>query len=129
MATEPANPAPGFQKRPGHRVDLEAGPARIRVVFAGETVADTDAAITVKESNYASVHYIPLADVKTDVLKPSGHTTYCPFKGTARYWPLEANGERAENAVWAYDMPYDEVAQLQGHVAFYPDRGAQILVD
>ncbi|MGF1618994.1 MAG: DUF427 domain-containing protein [Rhodomicrobiaceae bacterium] len=129
MAAEPANPAPGFRKRPEHRVDLEAGPARLRVVFAGQTIADTVTAITVKETNYAPVHYIPLTDVKADLLNPGSHTSYCPFKGTARYWSIEANGERVENAVWAYDEPYDEVAALKGHVAFYPDGGAQILVD
>lgn len=123
------NSGPGYATRPEHRVALSAGPSRVRVMFNGEVIADTAAAVTVNESNYQPVHYIPLADVRPDVLRASDHTSFCPFKGRARYWSLEAGDKRADNAAWAYDEPYDEVAGLKGKVAFYPGQVDSILID
>lgn len=128
-ASEFSNSGPGYRQKPDHKVELKPGPARVRIVFNGETIADTSRAITVAETNYQPVHYIPITDVRMDLLKPSQHETYCPFKGTARYWSIETGSERAENAVWGYPAPYDEVSILRDYLAFYPDRGAQILVD
>ena len=54
-----------------------------------------------------------------DLLTPTDHSTHCPHKGDARYWSVAAGGQRAENAVWAYDAPPPHIAGLRGHVAFY----------
>ncbi|WP_245296814.1 MULTISPECIES: DUF427 domain-containing protein [Rhodomicrobium] len=129
MAQTMPNSGPGYAKRPDHRVDLEPGPHHVQVIFNGEVIADSMAAVTVNESTYPPVHYVPLADVRQDVLRASDHTSYCPFKGRANYWSLDVGGKRAENAVWAYNEPYDEVAELKGKVAFYPSQVDQILID
>ena len=50
------------------------------------------------------------------------HSTHCPFKGDATYFTLESRGRSAQNAVWSYEMPYDEVAVIKEHLAFYPDK-------
>jgi uncharacterized protein (DUF427 family) len=50
------------------------------------------------------------------------HRTHCPYKGDASYFSLSANGEFAENAVWSYEEAYPSVKQIEGHVAFYPDK-------
>ena len=47
------------------------------------------------------------------------HSTHCPFKGDASYYSLKGG---AENAAWSYESPYDEMAAIKGHLAFYPDR-------
>jgi len=122
MTQATANPAPGFVRHPEHRVDLAREGRRVVVRFGGVAVADTTAAITVRESRYPEVYYVPLADVGAEFLARTGHRTYCPFKGEASYWTLSAGGKTAENAVWGYETPYDEVAALAGHVAFYRDR-------
>lgn len=114
------NSGPGFRNKPDHRVDLEPGPERVRVLLDGETIADTHGALTVNETGYEPVHYIPAADVREDVLVPSTHTSYCPFKGEAHYWSIALGDKTAENAVWAYNEPYDEVMPLKGRFAFYP---------
>ncbi|MGO9080082.1 MAG: DUF427 domain-containing protein [Streptosporangiaceae bacterium] len=51
------------------------------------------------------VYYFPRADVRFDLLEPTGHHTRCPFKGEASYYTVTAGGQRAENAVWAYPQP------------------------
>jgi uncharacterized protein (DUF427 family) len=120
------NPAPGFASRPDHRVDLVPESRRVKVVFAGITVADSTAALRVEETGHAPVHYIPETDVRTDLMRPTDHHTRCPFKGEASYWTIEMpaadSTRRSDNAVWGYPEPYDEVAGITGHYAFYPNR-------
>jgi uncharacterized protein (DUF427 family) len=68
------------------------------------------------------VQYVPLADVDADVLVPSDHTSYCPFKGDATYYSLQVGDDVAPAAAWTYVAPHDAVAAVKDHVAFYPDR-------
>jgi uncharacterized protein (DUF427 family) len=126
-----ANPAPGFTSKPDHRVDLVPDRRRLKVVFAGTTIADSAATLRVEETGHGPVHYFPAKDVRLDLMSPTQQHTTCPFKGEASYWTIEvpagaapAGGEirRAENAVWGYTTPYDEVAGIAGYYAFYPNR-------
>jgi uncharacterized protein (DUF427 family) len=117
-----ANPAPGYATNPEHRVDLVPETRRVRVTFAGAVVADSGAALRVEETGHGPVHYLPEKDVRLDLLRPTGHHTYCPFKGDCSYWTIDAGGKAAENAVWAYQAPYDEAHGLAGHYAFYKSR-------
>jgi uncharacterized protein (DUF427 family) len=55
-------------------------------------------------------------------LTRSQHATYCPYKGAASYYSIPAGGERSVNAIWTYELPYDAVAAIKDHLAFYPDR-------
>ena len=68
------------------------------------------------------MQYIPRADVDMSLLERSTHTTYCPYKGECNYFSIPAGGERSVNAVWTYESPYDAVAGIKDHVAFYVDR-------
>jgi uncharacterized protein (DUF427 family) len=68
------------------------------------------------------VQYVPLADVDESLLVPSSHTSYCPYKGAATYFDLRIGDDTAPAAVWTYLDPYDAVAQVKEHVAFFPDR-------
>jgi uncharacterized protein (DUF427 family) len=118
------NPAPGFQRHPGHRVAIAPSRSRVRVEFNGAEIAASDATLLVDESRHEPVHYVPIDAVRMEYLQPTTHTSYCPFKGHARYWTIAVDGRSAVNAVWAYDEPYDEALPLRGHAAFYPDRVA-----
>jgi uncharacterized protein (DUF427 family) len=75
-----------------------------------------------REANYPGVRYIPRGDVDMSLLQSSDHSTYCPYKGDCSYYSIPLAGDRGRNAVWTYETPYDPVAQIRGHVAFYPDR-------
>jgi uncharacterized protein (DUF427 family) len=120
------NRAPGFAARPDYRVDLLPEGRRVRVEFAGAAIADSGNALRVEETGHAPVFYLPEEDVRLDLLHATEHHTRCPYKGEAAYWTIEvaagAAVRRAENAVWAYPSPYDEVAGLAGHYAFYATR-------
>ena len=107
---------------PEHPITIE--PAGVRVVarVGAQIVADTTSALTMREASYPPVHYIPLEDVDQTLLTASATQTYCPYKGDASYYGIAAaDGERAD-AVWSYREPYDAVADIAGHVAFYTDR-------
>ena len=113
---------PVLQPGPDHPITVTANPARVVVSLDGIVIADTTAALTLQEADYPPVQYIPLADVDQAQLARTEHETYCPYKGDAHYYSIPAGGEATENAVWFYDKPYDAVAGIAGHVAFYADR-------
>ena len=116
------NPAPGFLKHPGHRVVITSANVKVTVEIQGTQIAASSNALLVDESRHDPVYYIPRGDVQMDHLTATDHSSYCPFKGHARYWTIKVGDRTEENAVWAYDEPYDEALPLKGHVAFYPDR-------
>lgn len=114
-----ANRSPGYKRHPDHRITTKPAGVRVRVKLNGEIIADSRDAVELKESDYPVVYYIPRKDVKMDRLVRSKHQTVCPFKGTASYYSLK-NG--AENAVWSYEKPYDEMSAIKERLAFYPDK-------
>lgn len=105
---------------PSHPITVEPASGRVRVTFADRVVVDTDRALVLREAGYPPVFYVPLEDVQTEVLEPSTHRTYCPYKGDATYYTLHAGDRIAGDAVWHYREPFDAVAAIAGHVAFYP---------
>ena len=120
------NPAPGFKKYPQHRVETRPSSTHVRVLYQGETIAETRAAVELHESVGEGkktvapiVYYIPRKDVRMDRLVRSSHRTHCPFKGDASYFSVVGG---PENAVWSYEAPYDEVLAIKERLAFYPDK-------
>jgi uncharacterized protein (DUF427 family) len=107
---------------PSHPITVTPADETVTVRFGDRVIAKTDQALVLRESSYPPVYYLPLEAVDADVLEPSSHQTYCPFKGDASYYSLVAGDTVAQNAVWAYVAPYDAVSEIAGHVAFYPDR-------
>jgi len=120
------NSGPGYKKYPDHRITTKPAGVRVQVKLDGEVIADTRDAIRLEEGDYPAVYYFPRKDVKMDRLVRSKHQTVCPFKGTASYYSL-ANG--AENAVWTYETPYDEMSVIKERLAFYPDKVDSIAAD
>ena len=115
-------PAPGFKTNPDYRITFEPSPRRVRVRFNGTDIADSSNAHLLFETRHLPVYYFPRRDVRMDLLRATEHHTFCPHKGTASYWTIAAGGREAENAVWSYPEPFDEVAAIKDFVAFYWDR-------
>jgi uncharacterized protein (DUF427 family) len=113
---------------PDHPITIESTQARVVVTLNGRTIADSLSALTLKEASYPGVQYIPRKDVDMSQLARTEHASYCPYKGDASYYSLPAGGERSANAVWTYETPYEAVAAIKDHVAFYPDRVDSISV-
>lgn len=107
---------------PDHPITVEPHHHGLRVTFNGRTVADTGSALILREASYPPVFYIPRADADMNLFERTAHSTHCPYKGQAAYYTLVVDGKRSENAVWSYEEPYEAVATIAGHLAFYPDR-------
>jgi uncharacterized protein (DUF427 family) len=102
-----------------HMLYFEDSPRRVRVVFNGETVADSRRVKLMHEAGLLPVYYFPREDVRMDLLEESDHTTHCPFKGYASYWSARVDDRVAENAVWGYPEPIESCPPISGYLAFY----------
>ena len=113
----------------GHPITVEPTKGRVQVRVNGELVADTTAALELREATLPVVQYIPIADVVQDRLSRTETSTYCPFKGDASYYSLTTSaGDTVDDLIWTYEQPYPAVAAIAGHVAFYPNK-AEISVE
>jgi len=106
---------------PDHPITIERNLKRVVVSIGGTVLADSRNALILREAGYRGVHYIPREDVDMTLLERSAHATYCPYKGECAYFSVPSGGERAINAAWTYEAPYDAVATIRNHLAFYPD--------
>ncbi|PIF73511.1 uncharacterized protein (DUF427 family) [Variovorax sp. 54] len=107
---------------PDHAITITPNPMRVVVSVGGHVIASSREALTLRESHFGTVHYLPRKDVRMSLLERTAHATYCPYKGECAYYSIPAGGERSVNAVWTYESPYDSVAPIKDYVAFYPDR-------
>jgi uncharacterized protein (DUF427 family) len=106
-----------------HPITVAPTGKHVVVRVNGQIVAETDEALTLQESTYPAVQYIPLHDVVESVLRASDTETYCPYKGEASYYHVvTAAGDTVEDAIWTYVKPYPAVGPIAGHVAFYADK-------
>jgi uncharacterized protein (DUF427 family) len=106
-----------------HPITVTPTGRHVTVRVNGEVVAETDNALTLQESTYPAVQYIPIGDVVQEFLSSSNTTTYCPYKGDASYYDVTtAAGDTVTDAIWTYPAPYPAVGDIEGHVAFYPDK-------
>jgi uncharacterized protein (DUF427 family) len=109
-------------KIPGldHPITVEPAGERVVVRVDGRVIADSTSALILREASYGPVYYVPLADVDPAVLRRSDSHTYCPYKGQASYYDVVIGDRAITDAIWTYEQPYDAVADIVGHVAFYP---------
>jgi uncharacterized protein (DUF427 family) len=106
-----------------HPITISPTGSRVTVRVGGVTVAESDNALSLAEASYPVVQYIPIADVDQSLLRRTDSHTYCPYKGEASYYSLQAqDGATETDLIWTYEQPYDSVVEIAGHVAFYPNR-------
>jgi uncharacterized protein (DUF427 family) len=105
-----------------HPITITPATERVRITHGGRVVADSRRALALREASYPVVHYIPREDVDMTALSRTDHATHCPYKGDAAYYSIEANGQTSMNAIWSYEAPYPAVGEIDGYLAFYPQR-------
>lgn len=97
---------------------LEPVPQVLRVMLGGDVVAQTQRGLRVLETHHAPTYYFPPEDV-TATLTAAAGSSFCEWKGAARYWDVRTSAGTAERAAWSYDAPTKAFARLAGHLAFY----------
>ncbi|MGO8799842.1 MAG: DUF427 domain-containing protein [Roseiarcus sp.] len=105
-----------------HPIRIVRVPERVRVMWRGRPVAQSDAALELREHSYPPVLYIPRADADMKHFVRSDLETTCPYKGVAHYFSLAADDATDKDAVWTYETPLPAVAEIRDHLAFYPDK-------
>jgi len=118
---DPVIPGPGEESvwdypRPPR---VERVPERVRVVVDGVTVADSAQALRVLETAGAPVYYVPPEDVRMDLMATSSHSTFCEWKGAARYHTLSVGDRRIAEVAWSYPQPNRGYESIRDHLAFY----------
>jgi uncharacterized protein (DUF427 family) len=104
------------------QITIEPNPNRVVVRLGGAIIADSTRALVMRAPGTPDVQYIPRDDVDMASLIRTAHATYCPYKGDASYWSIRSGPRLVENAVWSYEAPYERMAAITGHLAFYGDR-------
>ena len=107
---------------PHTRVDILASSRHLRVEIDGTAIAESTSPRLLFETGLPVRFYVPKTHVRMDLLQLSDKVTHCPYKGDANYYTVPIGGSKSVNAVWTYEAPFAAVAEIEGHVAFYPDR-------
>ena len=108
---------------------MEPCARRARVVFGGETIADSTRAVRVLETSHPPAIYFPPEDVRREFLQAAPGRSFCEWKGAASYWTLAAGNKTAANAAWSYERPTPAFAAIAGYLAFYPSRAEACYLD
>ena len=111
-------------KIPGsdHPITISQTKGKVRVTVAGRIVAESTRALRLEEKGYPPVYYLPRSDADMSLLLRTTHYTYCPYKGDCSYYSIPVGGTKSEYAVWTYEKPYEAMASIAEHLAFYPLR-------
>ena len=107
---------------PYTRVDILASSRHIRIDIDGVTVAESAQPRILFETGLPPRYYLPLADVRLDLLRPSATQSHCPYKGTASYWSLDAGAGVHQDLVWIYRSPLAESQKIAGLACFYNEK-------
>jgi uncharacterized protein (DUF427 family) len=113
---------------PHTRVDILASSRRVRIEIDGVVVADSRSPRILFETGLPPRYYLPLSDIRTDLLRPSDTQSHCPYKGTASYWSVDTGHGLHPDVVWMYRMPLPESQKIAGLAAFY-DEKADVFID
>ena len=114
--------SPGHASHPEHHIEESRVAEVVKIRLEGLTLAESEDVIRVDEDGNPPRYYFPRSDVRMETLNPSDTVTHCPFKGKATYFDVNAEGNHLKDAVWSYETPHDEHADLAQRVAFDADK-------
>jgi uncharacterized protein (DUF427 family) len=121
MRPEPSPVGPGQESvwdypRPPR---AEHVPRRAVIRLGGEVIVDTDDVVRVLETSHPPVYYLPISEFAAGALTPGEGSSYCEFKGGARYFDVRGGDQLRPRAAWTYPSPAEGFESLEGRVAVY----------
>lgn len=103
---------------PYHRIDVLQSSRHVVVTVNGCVLAESRRARILFETSLPPRYYLPLEDVRVELLQPSLTRTGCAYKGyTTQYWAVEGR-----DVAWSYAAPSAEVGRIAGMIAFFNER-------
>ena len=94
----------------------------LRIVLGGETIAEAEGGWRILETTHPPTYYLSLAAFRPGALTASARTSFCEWKGHARYVSLQGGARLERDAGWTYPEPSPAYALLRDHVAVYAGR-------
>ncbi len=119
---EEDDPVSVSPRDPYHRVDVRASSRHVVVRRNGQIVAESSRPKLMFETGNPVRYYLPLADVRSELLSKSEFVSPCPDKGDGQHWHVSASGDTVENAAWSLPRPLPEGLAAAEHFCFYPDK-------
>src|SRR2546421_4158119 len=107
---------------PYHRVDVLNSSRHVKIVVGGEVVAETRRPRLLFETSLPVRYYIPMLDVRMDLLESSDTISRCPYKGVASYWSVRLGGTLHADLAWSYRSPIPECPKIENLIAFFNER-------
>jgi len=107
---------------PYHRVDVLNSSRHVKVSVGGEVVAETRRPRLLFETSLPVRYYIPMLDVRMDLLESSDTISRCPYKGVASYWSVRLGGTLHADLAWSYRSPIPECPKIENLIAFFNER-------
>ena len=101
--------------------EIVADRRRVQVLHDGGTIADSVAAVRVRETASPPTFYLPPEDIDVGRLVVVAGSSWCEFKGEARYFALAAD-PAARVVAWSYPTPTAGFASIRDWLSFYPGR-------
>lgn len=111
-----------YPPNPYHRVDCHRTTRSLRVEVAGAIIVDTDDTVIVFETTLEPRLYVNPRLVRTDLLRQTGTSSYCNYKGVATYWSAVIGDVVIEDVAWSYQDPPPESLAIAGHLSFDPGK-------
>jgi uncharacterized protein (DUF427 family) len=102
-----------------HRSEWVPSPRRVRVRFAGQTIADSIAVMLLRQHGFLPVYYFPERHVRAGLLEPSPHVTFSPYKGSAHYFDIRVGARVARASAWTYPAPLAGSPDTRGYYSFH----------
>jgi uncharacterized protein (DUF427 family) len=109
-------------RSPYTRIDILASSQHVRVELDGITVAESGQPRILFETGLPPRYYLPLTDIRIDLLRPSAKSSHCPYKGAAGYWSVDTGHQLHPDLVWIYRYPLPESQRIAGLACFYNER-------
>ena len=109
-------------RSPYTRVDILSSSRQVRVELDGVVLAESARPTILFETGIVPRYYLPVSDLRRELLRPSDKQTSCPYKGTAGYWSVQVNGTLHENLIWIYRTPIAESQKIAGLACFWNER-------
>jgi len=102
---------------------LEVFDGEITVELGGEVIAATSHGWRVLETSHPPTYYLPRTAFRPGALRETDGSSWCEWKGRARYFDLVSGSTVAPKAAWNYPAPTpgfepirDAVAVMAGQV-------------
>jgi uncharacterized protein (DUF427 family) len=112
----------GHPRDPYSRIDTYRMSRRVRVTLDGELLAESTRAVGLFESGLPARFYLPVEDVRMELLEPSETHTRCAYKGVASYWHVRVGDTLHPDLAWTYAEPDRDAQEIRGLICFFNER-------